>query len=164
MISQIQKYKIKLALFSKPYIFLQIIWIFLFILLNIYLNDLHIIGFSFFHYPLSFIIPYLLLLIFNSIFVSLNINLFLIKFQEVKLVSAKQSFFGVLGTFFALLTGACPGCVAGFFPAFVGLFGSTITLNSLPFNGLELQAISLLLLIIGTFYLSKDLTCKIKND
>jgi DMSO/TMAO reductase YedYZ heme-binding membrane subunit len=50
----------------------------------------------------------------------------------------------------------------GLFPAVLGFFGGAAAgLGILPFNGLELQAGSLILLIIGAKLLSKPNVCKI---
>src|SRR3989344_5794789 len=68
-------------------------------------------------------------------------------------------FLGVVG---GLVGGACPGCIAGFLPAMLGLFGVVgFSLYNLPFRGLEIQVLSIVLLIIGSLLLSRDLTCKI---
>ena len=64
--------------------------------------------------------------------------------------------------FAGLIGGACPGCFAGIFPAILGLFGSTGTLGILPFNGLEIQAVTILIIIFSVYMLTKPMTCKVK--
>lgn len=160
-LSKIQVDKIKSSFLLKPYSYLFYIWILLFILFNLYINEVYIIGFRIFTYGFLIYLPFIFFLFLNSILVSVNINLLIIKYKELNSISSEGSFFSVIGTFFAMLAGACPGCVAGFFPIVLGLFGSTLTLNSLPLKGIELQIISSILLLVGTYYMSKDLSCKV---
>lgn len=161
MLSDIQKEKIKLSLFSTPYVFLYFLWVFLFFLINVFLNDILVTIASLIHFKLYFAFFYGFFYVLNALLIGLSINLIILKYKEIKFVSAKSSLFSVVGTFLAFLTGACPGCVAGFFPVFMGLFGASLSLNDLPFYGIEIQAVSLILLLLGIFYLSKDLSCKI---
>ena len=66
-----------------------------------------------------------------------------------------------LGIFAGVLGGACPGCFVGLFPAVLGLFGVTASLSVLPFYGLEIQAASIVLLIVAIFFLTKETVCKV---
>jgi hypothetical protein len=95
-------------------------------------------------------------------FVGLNINLLIMKFKDIKKISGKEGSITTLGIFLGIIGGACPGCIVGLFPAVLGFFGGAAAgLGILPFNGLELQAGSLILLIIGAKLLSKPNVCKI---
>ena len=84
----------------------------------------------------------------------------IIKFKEYKQLNKKGSGLTTLGIFAGFLGGACPGCFVGLFPAVLGLFGVSASLSVLPLYGLELQAISAVLLIISAYYLSKNPVCK----
>lgn len=93
--------------------------------------------------------------------VSLTINLSIDKIKDFKKINGGQGLISSLGIFFSLIGGACPSCFIGLFPAFVGLFGSTLTLSSLPLYGFEIQLFSSLILIISLHYLTRRNVCKI---
>ena len=153
--------RIKKAVFESPYVFYFIIIIFLYLGVNIWVNKIYVTAPTLFTtYRLSFAIPYLLFNLFIALLVALNINLAIIKIREYKEIN-KASGFTAIGIFGGILSGACPGCFVGLFPAFVGLFGVSATLGNLPFYGLEIQALSIVLLIIGAVLLSRETVCKI---
>ena len=99
-----------------------------------------------FSVPLSVIIATL---------IGINIALVVSKIQYLKNLKSGSatSFFGILAGAFA---SGCPGCAVGFFPAFASVFGISATLASLPFGGIELQLVSVLLLAVSIFLLSND--------
>ena len=96
-----------------------------------------------------------------ALLVGLVINLVIIKFKELKHVN-KVSGLAAVGLFGGLLGGACPSCFVGLFPAFLGLFGVTASLSSLPLFGLEIQIGSILLLLISVYFLTKNSVCEVK--
>jgi len=53
------------------------------------------------------------------------------------------------GTIGGLAAGICPLCVTGLFPLILGLFGITFSFAILPFKGLEVQALSIILLSVS---------------
>lgn len=163
MMNNLKLEKIKLSIIQKPYSKLLFLWFLIFFSLNIYLNEIYVTGYSLLHSSLYITIPFISFLLINTTLTAISINLIIIKYREIKSLSSKNSILSTIGVFFAFLSGGCPGCVAGIFPTLVGIFGSTITLNSLPLYGFELQLIATILLLIGIYYLSKDLTCEIKK-
>ena len=60
--------------------------------------------------------------IFVPTLVSLTLNLSFEKILDLKYVTKSKNMFTFVGIFGTLLGGACPGCFAGLFPAFIGLF------------------------------------------
>lgn len=161
-ITKIQTHKIKEALFTSPYRYYALISGISFLFLNFALNEVYVIGFHIFSYVWYISIPYTLFTVVNTILIALNVNLMIMRFKEMNGFNKKGGVFSAIGTTFALLTGACPGCIAGIFPAVAGILGSTFTLNQLPLYGMEIQILSTVLLLIGTYQLSKPMTCKIK--
>ena len=161
ILSNIQKEKVKKAL-SWKYLLLFFAWIIIFSVVNFIFNEIWEYWSWIFEYSLWILIPYLFFLFFNTLLIALNINLLIFKIREIKWINPKASFFSLTWTTFALLTWACPGCVAWIFPAFVWIFGSNISLYSLPFHWIEIQALSFVLLITWIYYLSFDMTCKLK--
>ena len=154
--------KIKQAIFERPYVFYFIVIFLLYIIINIFINQLYVTGFDvLFEFRKSFLIPFFLLNIFIALLVPLTINLSIIKFKELRNINSAGSGAGFLGLFGGFLGGACPGCFAGLFPVFLGLFGVTASLSILPFYGLEILAASIVLLIISVWFLTNEMTCKI---
>tara|TARA_Y100000310_G_scaffold163794_1_gene163585 strand:+ start:6018 stop:6494 length:477 start_codon:yes stop_codon:yes gene_type:complete len=153
--------KIKKVTLTKPYFFYFLISAGLFIVLNIYINKLNVTGPMFLFSNPKLGLPILFFIILIAGLIALNINLIIFKFKEIKSLNKKGSgltFFGVFGGF---LGGACPSCFVGLFPAVLGLFGISVSLSILPFYGLEIQAVSAVLLIISVSYLTKETVCKI---
>jgi len=161
MLTQIQKTKIKNNLSWKNLI-LFFIWVIIFSLINFYFNDLKTVGFWFLHYENYIKIPYIVFWIINALLIGLSINLLIDKMKEIKSINPGAWILSMIWTFFALLTWACPGCIAWIFPVFVWIFGSNISMYSLPLHWTELQILSFVFLIIWIYYLSLDMTCKIK--
>jgi len=161
MLNIIQKKKIKENLSGKNLI-LFFLWIIIFSWINIYFNDLLVLWFSFLDYENYIKIPYIIFGILNTLLVWLSINLLIDKMKEIKTINPKTGFFSFLWTFIALLTGSCPWCIAGIFPVFVWMFGSNVTMYNLPFHWTELQVLSFVFLVFWIYFLSKDMTCKIK--
>lgn len=149
--------KIKNAILRKPFLFSFIFLFYIFI--NIFLNQTYTLIPMYKNFAKTFLIPYLF---FNFLLipflVALTINLTVLKFKELKTLHGG---FASGGIFAGVLGGACPGCFAGLFPAFLGLFGITATLGNLPLFGLEIQILSFILLSIAIIFLTRDLKCEI---
>ena len=161
MLNNIQKNKIKKNLSWKNLI-LFFLWIVIFMWINIYFNDLLVVWLWFLEYENYIKIPYIIFGILDTILIALSINLLIDKLKEIKSLNPSAWLFSMIGTFIALLTWACPWCIAWIFPTFMWIFGSNISMYSLPFHWTELQVLSFIFLIIWIFYLSLDMTCKIK--
>ena len=164
----IRKQVIKDVTFKRPYIF-YFLFIFIgYFALNFYINQLYVAGFGIFSYNIKFLVPFLFFIVLVPGLVALNVNLVIHKVGELKHMGKKGSAgvgsVGILGVVGGVVGGACPGCFAGLFPAFIGLFGVTATLGNLPFYGLEIQAASSALLLVSIYYLTKPVTCKINFD
>ncbi len=163
MLNQQQKNKIKKALTWKNLI-LFFLWMIIFSIFNFHFNEISDIWFWVFSYSWWISIPYIFFLIINTILIALSVNLIIKKVKEIKSLNPWAWVFSILWTSFALLTWACPGCIAWIFPAFVWIFGSNISLYSLPLHWVELQLLSFILLLVWIYYLSFDMTCKIKTN
>jgi hypothetical protein len=80
---------------------------------------------------------------------------------ELKGKEGKATNFGFFSVLFGILTYGCTSCVIAFFAA----VGITFSVIVLPLAGLPYKLISLLLIAIGLFWISKELkngSCKIK--
>ena len=146
-------------IFKKPYIF-WIIGIFIFYL------ALNII-FSGFYQTIKLIIIYaktvnwveltlsVILSITIGILVSINSVYAFIKYRERKKCLEGKTLTGI-GAIGGLVTGICPLCVTGLFPLIFSLFGVSFSLASLPFQGIEIQALVVMILLISLRMLSKN--------
>jgi len=83
----------------------------------------------------------------------INISLLVYKLKEFA-ADKKSSMMSGFGIFAAALANGCPGCFAGLFPLVLSIFGVSATLSILPFNGLELQGLSAVLLGASIFFLA----------
>ena len=141
------------------FFFLSVI---LYMVFNLYINQVYLTGTTIFGLNKIFLGFFALFYLLIAFLVGLNINLIILRFKEMQAVEKKGglTLLGVLG---GLIGGGCPGCFVGLFPAVAGIFGANLTLNSLPFYGLEIQAASAIILLVSVYLLTKPMTCKVKT-
>ncbi len=160
MLSEFQRNTIASQLQGK-YLLFFVIWAGVFFWINFYFNELWVIGLSIFNYKLSFSVPYIFFIVSNSLLIWLSMNLLIHRCKEMHSMNPGGGILSIFGTFFTFLTWACPWCVAWIFPIVMWIFGSNMTLYSLPFNWLELQALSFVFLLFWIYFLSKGMNCEI---
>ena len=146
------------AVFKKPYIYFFFLIFFLYLVLNIFISQ--------FYVTIQYIPRYLetvkwMELVLSGLFtliigflISINSLFLYFNFKERKNVK-KQALIASIGTFGGFATGVCSACVAGLFPFLFGLFGVSFSFLSLPFKGMEIQVVIILLLIINFYFLQK---------
>ena len=146
------------SLFKKPYIYWLIATFVLYLFLNILLSG--------FYKTIPLILKYaatvnwlkltisIILTLAIGVFVSLNSVLVFIKYKERK-ACKKESFLTGAGVIGGIATGVCPLCVAGIFPLLLSLFGISFSFALLPFQGIEIQSLVLILLIASFVNLKK---------
>lgn len=152
--------RIKKAIIGKPYIFSFIFIFFLYVILNVFINQLNVslsvlTGFAAWFLILFLFFNFLLI----PFLVALTLNLTFLRFKESGF--GRHTGATGLGIFSGFLGGACPGWFVGLFPAFLGIFGVTSSLSVLPLFGLEIQLLSGALLILAIFLLTKDIVCNL---
>lgn len=81
-------------------------------------------------------------------FVAMNSLLVYINYQKRK-SCRKETTTTAVATVGGLITGVCPICITGVLPLIAALFGVTISFVSLPFQGIEIQFIILIVLIFS---------------
>jgi len=86
--------------------------------------------------------------------VSLNAVLIYIKYKERK--KCKGVGLASAGSVGGLIVGVCPLCVSGIFPLVLGLAGISFSFGTLPFQGIEVQVLVILILYISYRRLSKN--------
>lgn len=161
-----RKRRIKSA-FKGKYILIFLGVFLTYVGLNVYFNELYVTLGTLTNLNQYFVWPFLF---FNFLLVpfliALTMNLSILRFKEAgsgfdRKSSSRASGIGGIGAISGIIAGACPGCFVGLFPAFLGLFGISATLSSLPLFGLELQALSAGLLTFAIFLLTKDIVCEV---
>lgn len=153
--------------FRWPYFAFFLVFLAIYLLFNLYVNDAFIVLPNLAAYKANFIIPYGFLVLSIAFLVPLNINLIIFKIREIRSLSTGQAvkkegsmtFLGMIGGF---IGGACPGCFVGLLPTLAGIFGLNVALSSLPYHGFEIQIPTLIILLVTTYILTNPLTCKVK--
>ena len=97
-----------------------------------------------------------------SVLLGILFGLIAYKTKMIKSISGKTGFFATTGIFLGVLAPGCAACGIGL----LSLFGiSAATLTFLPYNGLELSALSSTILLVLVFKITKDIkkgiVCKI---
>lgn len=87
---------------------------------------------------------------------SLNITLLINKLELASLDKSNSSLIGISGLF-GIVASGCPACGI----TFASYIGLSSVLSALPYYGLELKIIGILVLLYSTFDLTKSITCKI---
>jgi hypothetical protein len=153
--------QLKEVTLRPPYLYFFIAILLGYLALNIYLNKFTDVLPVFLSFNLKFVIPYSVLIILISLLIAANINLIIRNLKNITSLK-KESGMTAFGMFGGLLAGTCPACFVGVFPAIAGVFGATMTLASLPFNGFELQAATAAILIITLLLLTRKNVCEVK--
>jgi len=112
-----------------------------------------------------FTISSILILVGISVFTGINIALLRFKFLKIKNEKGKKNNkdYGYLAFFLSFFGTGCPVCGS----LILGFFGVPLGLAVLPFKGLEINILTLILLMISTYYIGKKCineceSCKIK--
>lgn len=125
--------------------------------LNIWVNQVYVIGLSFFtSYTPLFVITFTIVNLLVAILVGANL---VMSMKRIKMYKQAAVGSASIGMFAGLLGGACPGCFAGLFPAVASLFGVTASLSSLPLYGIEIGLLSILILVGTLYWISGPMTC-----
>ncbi|MEK6935004.1 MAG: hypothetical protein AABW46_03945 [Nanoarchaeota archaeon] len=154
--------RIKEVSLNKPYIYYFVLIFIIYTVINILVNQVYVTAQTLLTSNLKIVVPYLFFTFLVAILVALNINLTIKRFKDLKQLDMGSglTFVGVFG---GVLGGACPSCFVGLFPAFLGLFGITASLSSLPFFGIEILFGSIIFLIMAVVLLTGDNVCKVKK-
>ena len=145
-------------IFLRPYIYWFILIFVLYLIINILISG--------FYKTIFFIILYfrtvdwlklgisLILTLSIGFLVALNSILIYIKYKENKKCKGIKS--SAIGTVGGLITGVCPLCITGILPIIFGVFGISFSFASLPFQGIEIQFLVLLVLLSSSFIILKN--------
>lgn len=143
--------------FQKPYIYWFVLIFVLYLSINILISG--------FYKTIPFILIYfgtvnwlklgisLLLTLIIGFLVAFNSILIYIKYKENKKCKGIGS--SAIGTTGGLITGVCPLCITGLLPLILGFIGISFSFASLPFQGIEIQVLVILILFISYKEISK---------
>ena len=145
-------------LFRRPYVY-SVLVIFILYLAIVFIigNFPTTIPLALLYAPLQTRIELLLSLLFSitiAALVACNVVLAYLKYQERKRCHAASAVTGV-GTLGGFAAGLCPVCISGLLPIIFGFFGVSFTFAVLPFKGLELQVLVIVLLTFNYWYLRR---------
>src|SRR3989344_1663720 len=144
--------------FKKPYIYFFILIFVAYLLLNVFISG--------FNKTIPLIIIYastvnwlelgisLALTLIIGILVALNSVYVYILYKERKSCKEGKTL-AAAGSIGGLIVGVCPLCVTGLIPLLFGIFGVGFSFASLPFQGIEIQILVVLMLLFSLYLLKK---------
>ena len=92
--------------------------------------------------------------------IAMNSVLFYIEYKKRKEVK-KAGFLSSLGILGGFSTGVCAACISGLLPLIFSFFGITFSWAFLPFQGMEIQVLTIGILSLSLYLLTKKKTCKV---
>ncbi len=143
--------------FKKPYVYWIIAIFISYLFLAVYFSQFYTTA-KFIPYYLNTIhwprfVLALLFTLMIAFLVAVNSTYSYIKYQERKNIR-KASTLTCAAALGGLTTGVCPACAATllYLPNFLGI---SFTYSSLPFQGLEIQAALIIILIVSLYFVSR---------
>jgi len=145
-------------LFKKSYVYFIILIFLVYLSLNIILSG--------FYNTITLILVYaetvnwfklgisLFLTLAIGYLIAFNSVLIYVKYKERK--KCKKEFtLSSVGAIGGLVAGVCPLCVTGLIPLILGFIGVSFSLASLPFQGIEVQVLVVIILLVSLINLSR---------
>ena len=145
-------------LLEKPYVYFVILIFLVYLSLNIILSG--------FYNTITLILVYaetvnwfklgisLFLTLAIGFLIAFNSVLIYVKYKERK--KCKKEFtLSSVGAIGGLVVGVCPLCVTGLIPLILGFIGVSFSLASLPFQGIEVQVLVVIILLVSLINLSR---------
>jgi len=154
--------KIKFLLKQKSYFRIFLISSILYLILSAYLVYYFFNGFYlFFNYSIKYY-PYfnILFTITLSMLFGINLSLIIYRFKEIRKYN-NESGTGIFTSVLSLFSAGCPVCSLSILTLLLPSIFAGVSLAILPFKGLEIQFLGIILLLISIIILTKENTCKI---
>ena len=145
-------------IFQKPYLYWFIGIFVLYLILNFLISG--------FYNTIPLIIAYvstvdwlklgisLVLTLAIGSLVAMNSVYIYILYKERKSCKKGKTLAGI-GSVGGLIVGVCPLCITGIFPLILGLIGVSFSFASLPFQGIEIQVLIVIILLASLYFLKK---------
>ena len=142
-------------IFQKPYVYFLVIISLVYLSLNVILSKFYV-TIRYIPYYLGNLnwlelIVSIIFTIIITILLSINIINVYLKYKNSLNIN-KQAGISCGFTVAGLSTGVCPSCISGFFPFILSAFGITFTWAFLPFKGLEIQLLTIVLLSASLYF------------
>lgn len=144
--------------FRKPYVYYFIGIFLIYLILNIFLSGFYstiplIVAYAQTVNWIKLGISLFLTLVIGFLVASTSILTY-IKYKERK--QCKQAgIIGGAGTIGGLIVGVCPLCITGIVPLILGFLGISFSFGSLPFQGIEIQVLVIIILALSLWMLNK---------
>ena len=146
-------------IFKKPYIYWAIGIFLLYISLNILISGFYTTAILILRYASTVNWIKLSISIFLSLvigmLVSMNAILGYVRYKERKKCTEGYTAAGI-GAAGGFAAGVCPLCVTGLVPLLLSLAGISFTFASLPFGGIEIQIMVVVILLVSLGMLNKN--------
>ncbi len=142
----------------------------IFFLLNVVINNIRIIGIMFSEgflngmiflgriiigFKETILVSTFIFVIIISLLIGLLFTVMIYRVSSIRKINGQIGVFGAIGIFLGLFIPGCVACSVGAL-GFLGITGSIIGI--LPLKGLELQILSIALLVFGIIYFSKTMS------
>ena len=146
------------TLLKKPYIYFVILIFLVYLSLNVILSG--------FYNAIPLILVYaktlnwfklgisIFLTIIIGALIAFNSVLIYVKYKERRKCK-KELTLSSAGAIGGLVTGVCPLCVTGLIPLILGFIGVSFSFASLPFQGIEVQVLVVIILFVSLINLSR---------
>ena len=154
--------KIKEVITLRKYYLIALFIALGYIILSLFLINYFFVGITnFFKYDIKwYVISNIILTAIVSILLGISISMNIHKIAELKKMSSSSTV-GIFGSFLSFLGIGCPSCSLSIATSLVPSLGPVFVLGALPLKGLEIQIISIILLLVSLYFATKENTCKI---
>ncbi len=153
--------KIKSLLKQKTYFKIFLFMFIIYLFLAAFLINYFFLGFELFFQKASYAFFNILATLILGFLFGINLALTVYRFKEVKKYN-NESGTGVFVSSLSLFGAGCPVCSFTVLSLLIPSIGTAFSLSILPFKGLEVQLVGIILLLISINLLTKENVCKIK--
>ena len=145
-------------IFKRPYVYFAVLIFLIYIIIDIiisgFYNTLPLIFIyaktvNWFKLSISIFLTLVI-----GILIAFNSVLIYVKYKERRKCK-KELTLSSAGAIGGLITGVCPLCVTGLIPLILGFIGVSFSFASLPFQGIEVQVLVVIILIVSLINLSR---------
>ena len=154
--------KIKFLIQQKTYFKIFLITFILYLILSILIINYFFLGFKLFFQKTSYAYFNLLFTLILAFLFGINLSLTIYRFKEIKKYN-NESGTGIFTSILSLFSAGCPVCSFTIISLIIPGLTTSFSLAILPFKGLEIQVLGILLILLSIYFLTKDNVCKINN-
>ena len=152
--------KIKALLKQKFYFRIFLFTFIIYLILSAFLINYFFLGFYLFFQQATYAFFNILATLILGFLLGINLALTVYRFKEVKKYN-NESGTGIFSGVISLFGAGCPVCSFTVLSLLIPGFGTAFSLAILPFKGLEIQLLGILILLLSISMLTKENICKI---